>query len=387
MSHSTKRPKPKKPYEGFPLFPHASGVWAKKIKGKLHYFGPWADWEAALAKFQREQDYLYRGVAPPPDGKGITVKYLVNVFLTAKQHKVNRGEMQPRSFQSLKTVCGWIVDEFGRERKVEHLTTQDFEALNNRMARTMSAVTRKVEINRIRSVFHFAYHEELIEKPVKFGEGFSAPPKHVLRKAKKANGGRMLQAHEVRTILENAQPQMRAMVLVGLNCAYGNYDVASLCHEHIKGEWADFPRPKTGIERRCWLWPETLEALRSFKRHKYREAKYADLVFLTYRGNPWVRFTDNRWRDSLATVFGELLRELGLHKKGRGFYALRHTFRTIADKIPDRPAIDRVMGHGDESTANEYREYIADSRLHAVSQHVRQWLSGQPCDTPQPRTT
>ena len=32
---------PIKPRPDFPLFAHNTGRWAKKIKGKMHYFGPW----------------------------------------------------------------------------------------------------------------------------------------------------------------------------------------------------------------------------------------------------------------------------------------------------------------------------------------------------------
>src|SRR5262249_21289503 len=58
----------------------------------------------------------------------------------------------------------------------------------------------------------------------------------------------------------------------------------------------------------------------------------------------------------------------------RGFYTLRHVFRTIADEVKDQPAIDYVMGHARDDMASVYRERISDERLAAVAEHVRQWL-------------
>ena len=38
-----KRSTPQKPRPDFPLFPHLRGYWAKKVRGKLVYFGKVAD--------------------------------------------------------------------------------------------------------------------------------------------------------------------------------------------------------------------------------------------------------------------------------------------------------------------------------------------------------
>ena len=65
MSHSTgKTPAVKKPHPDFPLFPHATGRWAKKVRGKLAYFGKCANdpqGQKALALWLDQRDELLAG--------------------------------------------------------------------------------------------------------------------------------------------------------------------------------------------------------------------------------------------------------------------------------------------------------------------------------------
>src|SRR5262245_61481321 len=100
-THSTAdsvRGKPAKPYPHFPLYAHAAGVWAKKIRGRLHYFGKWDDPDGALNKYLEQKEALHAGRTPRPDPDAITVKELCNHFLNVKQQRVDVGELSPRTW-------------------------------------------------------------------------------------------------------------------------------------------------------------------------------------------------------------------------------------------------------------------------------------------------
>src|SRR5580704_14102220 len=87
--------KPIKPYPDFPLFPHATKRWAKKIRGQLHYFGPWSDPDAALAKYLEQKDALHAGRKPRVEVDGVTVKDVCNAYLNHKQGQVDQRELSP----------------------------------------------------------------------------------------------------------------------------------------------------------------------------------------------------------------------------------------------------------------------------------------------------
>ena len=68
------------------------------------------------------------------------------------------------------------------------------------------------------------------------------------------------------------------------------------------------------------------------------------------------------------------LKKLGLYRPGLGFYALRHTFETIAGESRDQVAVNHIMSHADSTMAGVYRERISDERLRDVAEFVSIWL-------------
>src|SRR5947209_11932484 len=171
--HSTTPPaggKPAKPYPEFPLFPHATGRWAKKIRGKLHYFGPWSDSDAALTKYLAEKDALIAGRKPRElDTGGLNVKTVANRFLYAKQALVDTGELSPRTWAEYKATTDLLIKNFGKQRVVNDLNPEDFGILRTRMAKKWGPHRLGKIIQYVRSVFKFGYESGVIDRPMRFG--------------------------------------------------------------------------------------------------------------------------------------------------------------------------------------------------------------------------
>jgi integrase len=366
--------KPSKPRPDFPLFPHASGQWAKKIRGKMHYFGKWDDPGAAEESYMRQKDALEAGRKPRVDAEGVTVKDAVNAFLRAKKALMQSGELSPRTWTDYKDACDEVIAAVGKGRLVADLDADDFGKLRKKLAKKWGPHRLGKTIQCVRCAFKHAYEAGLIAAPMRFGPGFKRPSKKVLRVHRAGQGPKLFTAREVLRLIDAASPSMRAMILLGINAGFGNSDCGNLPLSAVNLDNAiiDFPRPKTGIARRCPLWPETVAAIRSAldKRPAPKSEEDAVLVFVTKYGDSWAKDVAD---SPITKETRKLLKRLGINGH-RNFYTLRHTFRTVADESKDQPAVDFIMGHEVPHMSAVYRETISDARLKAVAEHVRKWL-------------
>jgi len=378
-TNSTRAVRPRKPRPDYPLYAHASGQWAKKIKGKLHYFGSWSNPDAALAKYVHERDDLYAGRKPRPRTEdGLAIKLACNSFLTSKQRLVEQGERSPRHFDDLERACVTLADAFGRQRMVEDLRPDDFSELRERLSEKWGTHGLKREITNIRSVLNWCYKNDLIDRPVKFGMEFSPPDRKLMRRERKQRGKRNFTARQINDVLDAAGPVLKAMILLGINCGLGNTDIAflTLGDLDLDAGFLDSVRRKTGVDRRAKLWPETIAAIEHAKslRPDPKDAEHAGIVFITSHGKPWG--CAEKSDSPITKEFRKLLDATEIYRRGLSFYSLRHSFRTVADETKDQPAIDLAMGHDRGDMPSNYRQEISDQRLEDVAKYVRQWLFG-----------
>lgn len=376
-----KRVKPKKPYPDFPLFAHASGKWAKKVRGRMHYFGSWDDPIGALNEWLAQKDYLIAGTDPKFGEGEHDIGSLVNDFLDSKEQQKSDGDLTQAAFDDYFRVCERLASFFGKSRLLSTIDAPDFQRLRASFPDTWNPSTVNNNIARISAVFNFAYEVGAVDRPIRKGPNFKriSRKRQRLERAKKPK--KLFSAQEIHKLIDAADFQLKAMILLGINAAYGNADVGRLTIPMIdfKRSWMEGLRQKTAIERSAWLWPETIAAINEAIENKYPNApnSLADHVFVTKRRQQWHK--EDGSADPLSTAFQKLSKAVGCYRRGVGFYALRHTFETIAGNAKDQIAVNYVMGHCDDSMAEVYREGIDPQRIIDVCSYVRDWwLKGKP---------
>ncbi len=371
-----------KPPKDFPLWKHrSSGRWCRKIKGKFHYFGKIADdpnGEAALKRWAEEKDDLLAGRKPRSQDKDrLTVHALCNHFMHFKKQLLESGELAQRTWDRYHGTCERIMAVFGRNRTADDLRPDDFTALRAELAKTYGPVALGNEIQIVRSVFRYGMEAELLEKAVRFGPGFKKPSAKTLRLNRAKAGLRMFERKELLAVLKHATVNLKAMALLGINAGLGNTDVALLpiSAVNLESGWLDYPRPKTGMPRRVPLWSETIKRIRAVLevRSQPKNPADAELLFIGRRGQSYI---GNHKGYRVTQEMDGALEKAGLSRKGLSFYALRHTFQTIAEGSRDLAAVQAIMGHAPSNSdmSAVYRERVDDERLKAVTDHVHAWL-------------
>lgn len=384
---------PGKPYPSFPLTPHRNGQFCKKIRGRLFYFGSVGDPDAALKRYHEQCEALHSGrVDEVKKREGLTVGDLANAFLASAEARRGAGTLAPRTFADYFRDCERLVNFFRKDRLVESIVHDDIKKFRESLSRGVNATTLSGRVGVTRSIFKFAYEEELIDRPIRFERELKRPEQRVLRRSRAASGRKHFLSTEIRQLFDAAPLHLRAMILLGINCGMGNRDVAALPANAIDLEhgWIDFPRPKTGVGRRCPLWPETVAAIKAVLKCREsvpikRQPAAEGLLFVTRTGQPFVRSVakvDAEGRpgvvehDAIATKLRRIMNLKGINLRGLGFYGLRRSFETIGAETGNQVAVDSTMGHVPQASdmSAVYRQGVAESALRHVTDHVRTWL-------------
>lgn len=382
-ANSTTSSRPAKPYPDFPLYAHASGRWAKKIHGRTHFFGPWRSPHEALARYLADKNDLEAGRTPQRTLAGVsdalTVKKMVGLFLDAKELAVQAGEMSLRTWKEYESYGNRLIRVFGARTLVERLGPDDFKKLRADFQKThKSLLSLKGDLGKTRLFFNWAgpgaHGQGYIDRLPRFGDSFRSPSQAALDRERGEQAARVLTAEQIRALLAVAGVKLKAMILLGINCGYGNTD----CTRVVVGKldlphgWADFARTKNGIRRRNPLWPETVKALREAikTRKSPASAEHARRVFITKSGQPFHAY-------HVTHEFEKLAIKAGMTGDEADFYDLRRTCASIGLQVGDDDAVRTIMGH--KRSAKDMlgvynRLQVSDDRLKAVTDHIHRWL-------------
>ena len=297
------------------------------------------------------------------------VQTICNAFLTHAAQRVQQGRLKPITFAEYRRV----IDRIPIRCLASKLNRAVLSEISDHLSvGAPSSIKKRLTI--VRMILKHAFNIGLIDRPV-LAAGLAVPSKAEIRRYQATKPAKLFDRSDIRSILSAVEGSwMHSAVLLGISCGFHSIDVATLTFGHIRSGFVDFPRSKTGIARKAWLWPE-VEAALSAESLRGRDpartlGKSFEPIFRNAFGSPLIVEHETGTRtNSIARAWRQ-------YNLPNSFSWLRHTFRTIADESGDNAAVRRIMGHELPGMDQIYVQKISDERLKAVGQYVREWLLG-----------
>lgn len=345
--------KPTWPYSrrGVVLTANGNGQWSKKYRGKVYFFGPWSEPEAAFEAWQRDWPAVTAGRPREPAAEPgwATVETVTDAFLAEMSAAVGRGERSHRTHRTYREVIGLVLGNLGAQTPVSSLSPADFSRLRTNAANVWGYHRLNNLVNYTRFVFTWAQKNRMLAAVPDFGLGFETVPVAVIRRHRQASGDKSISPAAFAKLLKHSDDVMQAAILLAANGGMGPTDLSTLDMKdcNLRASLIDYVRQKTGAQRIVPLWPETVQAIK--------------------RLNPTGRVIP--LRDEFIDKRFAMIRDaagLTCH-----LYDLRRTFATLAAEALDTDAARVIMGQVLTSVFHGYVQKFPLDRLRKVSQHVR----------------
>lgn len=260
-----------------------------------------------------------------------------------------------------------MLGVLGKEIAAEACSPVHFQRVREDLAKRYNLNGQAKRIGHVRSMFELAYEDQVIDKRPNFGRSFKRPVAKALRKLRAVKGDQSFAPEEIHALVEEANVNLKAKILLGIQAGMGNEDCAALPRSAIKEGWVHWARVKTSVSRRFPLWPKTREAIDAAIEHANSKGE-SELSFVGARGTSFITGRKNGYQ--IHGVFVHA-RDKAKVNCNRTFYDLRRTFATVASETADQVAVDAIVGHtpSENDMSARYRQRISDDRL-----RMRPWI-------------
>lgn len=314
-------------------FHRASGQYYVTRGGKRLYLG--TDHDDAVEAYHRLA--LDRPRKKPTERSApISAKQLANRFLATQSANWRNRDNTLRSYRE------WLR-RFLRDHPslvAEDLTVERFAAWKlSLMDRAYAAESINHYLGAVRAMYRFAEDVGLVER---------APRLARVKNAPRSNGKAkpLYSPEQVKKLLDEADINMRAMILLALNCGFGPKDLGDLQWSHFDGNRVGLARSKTGIGQTFYLWPETVQAVEIVRRERrqliQRLARRGRIR--SDKGRFLVTKYWETWnKNAIGGEFRKLCKEASVHCYG--FYRLRHCASTAMSLVATPHVQRKFMRH------------------------------------------